>query len=185
MPEPLPGGQRVLFTASRIPIDRSRIGVLDLATREVSWLVEGGFFGRYVSSGHLLYVRGNRVYAVAFDPAGATVEGRAVAVVDDLSVSQAGGYAQVAVSSRGTLAYVTDSLARPPSELVWFDREGQRAPATNQLRRYLNVRLSPDEQSAALTIQGGRARTSGDAPLTRPGSADPEVCCNVEAQKLQ
>jgi len=77
-----------------------------------------------------------------------------LAVVDDLSVSQAGGYAQVAVSSRGTLAYVTESLARPASELVWFDREGQAAPATNQLRRYLNVRLSPDEQSAALTIQG-------------------------------
>jgi serine/threonine-protein kinase len=49
-PEPLPGGQRVLFTAFRTPVDRSRIGVLDLGTGEVRWVVEGGFFARYVSS---------------------------------------------------------------------------------------------------------------------------------------
>ncbi len=34
-PEALPGGRRVLLTAFRTPVDRSRIGVLDLATREV------------------------------------------------------------------------------------------------------------------------------------------------------
>ena len=153
-PEPLPGGQRVLFTAFRTPVDRSRIGVLDLATREVRWVVDGGFFGRYVSSGHLLYAKGQRLYALPFDPVAATAGGAAVAVVDDVHASQTSGYAQVAVSSRGTLAYVTESLGNPLRELVWIDRTGRAVAATSDLRRFMSASLSPDGRRAALTIQG-------------------------------
>ena len=153
-PEPLPGGQRVLFTAFRTPVDRSRIGVLDLATREVRWVVDGGFFGRYVSSGHLLYAKGQRLYALPFDPVAATAGGAAVAVVDDVHASQTSGYAQVAVSSRGTLAYVSESLGNPLRELVWIDRTGRAVAATSDLRRFLSASLSPDGRRAALTIQG-------------------------------
>ena len=153
-PDPLPGGQRVLFTAFRTPVDRSRIGVLDLATREVRWVVDGGFFGRYVPSGHLLYAKGQRLYALPFDPVTATARGAAVAVVDDVHASQTSGYAQVAVSSRGTLAYVTESLGNPLRELVWLDRTGRAVAATSDLRRFLSASLSPDGRRAALTIQG-------------------------------
>jgi serine/threonine-protein kinase len=153
-PEPLPGGRHVVFTAFRTPVDRSRVGVLDLRTREVSWLVEGGFFGRYAPTGHLLYAKGQRLYAAPFDAASATVKGPAVAVLDDLLVSQTGGYAAYAVSSRGALAYVTESLGNPQSQLVWLDREGKAAPATTERRLYRSVSLSPDGTQAALTIQG-------------------------------
>jgi serine/threonine-protein kinase len=153
-PEPLPGGKRVVFTAFRTPVDRSRIGVLDLATREVRWVVEGGFFGRYAPSGHLLYAKGQRLYAVPFDPATATAKGSAVAVVDDVHASQIGGYAQAAVSSHGTLAYVTESLGNPLRELVWLDRTGRAVAATSERRRFLSASLSPDGRRAALTIQG-------------------------------
>src|SRR5262249_5849662 len=39
-PEALPGGRQVIFTAFRTPVDRSRIGVVDLTTRQVRWIVE-------------------------------------------------------------------------------------------------------------------------------------------------
>jgi hypothetical protein len=77
-----------------------------------------------------------------------------VAVLDGLSVSQTGGFAQFAVSSRGTLAYLSESLAQPPCELLWIDRQGDAKPATTEQRRYLSARLSPDAKSVALTIQG-------------------------------
>ena len=160
-PEPLPGGQRVLFTAFRTPVDRSRIGVLDLATREVRWVVDGGFFGRYVSSGHLLYAKGQRLYALPFDPVAATAEGAAVAVVDDVHVSQTSGYAQVAVSSRGTLAYVTESLGNPLRELVWIDRTGRAVAATSDRRRFL-------ECQPLARRPAGRAHDPG----REPGSLD-------------
>ena len=153
-PQPLPGERQIVFTAFRTPVDRSRIGVLDLATREIGWVVEGGFFGRYVSTGHLLYAKGQRLYALPFDPATATAKGSAVPVLDDLNVSQTGGYAMAAVSSQGTLAYVTESLGNPLRELVWLDRTGRAAPVTSERRRYLSANLSPDGRQVALTIRG-------------------------------
>ncbi|MFT5050900.1 MAG: Tol biopolymer transport system component [Chlamydiales bacterium] len=153
-PEPLAGGRYVLFTAFQTPVDRSRVGVLDLETGETRWVVEGGFFGRYVSTGHLLYCKGTRLYAVRFDAQSATATGAAVAVLDDLMVSQTNALVVATVSSRGTLAYVTASLGDPLRELSWLDRSGVASPAVEELRRYTTVSLSPDDRQAALTIQG-------------------------------
>jgi len=153
-PDALPGGRRVVFTAFRTPVDTSRIGVLDLATREVKWVVEGGFFARWVPTGHLLYALGQRLYALPFDPAKLAATGPAVAVADDVLVSQTGGYAMAAVSSRGTLASVSESLGNPLREVVWLDRAGQATPALGEKRRYLSASLSPDDRQIALAIQG-------------------------------
>ncbi len=152
-PDPLPGARRVLFTAFRTPVDRSRVGVLDLATGEVRWLVEGGFFGRYVASGHLLYAKGQRLFALPFDAARAIATGPAVAVVDDLATDATGGYGMFAVSRQGTLAYVTESLGHPPRELVWADRAGHAQPAASERHRYTSASLSLDGRHAAVTIQ--------------------------------
>ena len=153
-PAPLPGERQVVFTAFRTPVDKSRIGVLDLATRKVKWVVEGGFFGRYVSTGHILYARGQRLYAVPFDAATATVKGAAVAVLDDVLVSQTSGFAMAAVSSRGMLAYVAESLGNPLRELVWLDRTGRASQAIGERRRFLSASLSPDDRQIALTVLG-------------------------------
>ncbi len=153
-PEPLPDAGQIVFTAFRTPVDRSRIGVLDLDTREVRWVLEGGFFGRYAASGHLLYARGQRLFAVPFDPETATVTGTAVDLVDDLRVSQTGGFAMFAASTRGDLAYVTESLGNPAGELMWLDRGGESHPAATQRERFLSVSLSPDNRRAAVTVQG-------------------------------
>jgi serine/threonine-protein kinase len=153
-PEALPGDRYVVFTAFRTPVDRSRLGVVDLSTGQVHWVVDGGFYGRYVSTGHLVFTRGQRLFAVPFDPATATVKGPAVAVLDDVLVSQTSGYSTFAVSSRGMLAYVSESLGNPLRELVWLDRAGRATPAADEPRRFQSVSLSPDDRQAALTIHG-------------------------------
>ncbi|MBK6406122.1 MAG: protein kinase [Holophagales bacterium] len=152
-PDLLPGDRKVIFTAFRTPVDKSRIGILDLSTREVKWVVEG-FFGRWVSTGHLLYALGQRLYALPFDPVTGTATGAAVAVLDDVLVSQTSGFAMAAVSSRGMLVYVSESLGNPLRELVWLDRAGRATPAIGERRRFLSASLSPDDRQAALTIQG-------------------------------
>jgi serine/threonine-protein kinase len=153
-PEQVPGGSWVLFTAFRTPVDSSRVGAVHLGTGEIRWLVDGGFFGRYSPSGHLLYARGQRLYALPFDPGSATLTGPAKAVLADLAVEQTGGFAFLAVSPQGTLAYAAESVAHPPSELVWLDRAGRAAPALGERRRFLSVALSPDDRQAALTVHG-------------------------------
>jgi serine/threonine-protein kinase len=152
-PDALPGERYIVFTAFRTPVDHSRVGVLDTSTSRVSWVVDG-FFGRYVPPGHLVYARGQRLYAVPFDAATATATGAPVAVLDDLLVSQTIAYGMFAVSSRGMLAYVTESLGNPLKELVWLDRAGRATPAVSERRRFLSVSLSPDDRTAALTILG-------------------------------
>ncbi|MGH9464894.1 MAG: TolB family protein, partial [Thermoanaerobaculia bacterium] len=152
-PEPLPDGRRIVFTAFRTPVDRSRIGILDLETGAIHWAVEGGFFGRYVPSGHLLYAKGKRLFALPFDPVTARATGPAVAMVDDLLTSHAGGFALTTVSKQGVLAYVTESLGEPPSELVWLDRSGRVELAGSERHRYWSASLSPDGRQAAVTIQ--------------------------------
>ncbi|MFT4543524.1 MAG: Tol biopolymer transport system component [Planctomycetota bacterium] len=153
-PRPLPGGRWVIYTGFRTPVDTSHISVLDLETGESRTLIEGGFDARYVETGHLLYGKGTRLYALPFDPVTATVTGAALVVLDDVSVEQINGTAVVSVSKHGTLAYVTVALGDPLRELVWFDRGGAASPAIDEQRRYKSVSLAPDDSQVALTIQG-------------------------------
>ena len=151
-PDLLPGSRWIIFTAFRTPVDTSRIGALNLETREIHWLVDGGFFGRYVKPGYLLYAKGQRLYALPLDAENATARGTAVPVLEDLLVEQTGGFAMFAVSDRGMLAYVTESLGHPLEELVWLDRTGRPTQAVPEKHRYLTVALAPDGQRAALTL---------------------------------
>ncbi|MFT7480772.1 MAG: WD40 repeat protein, partial [Gammaproteobacteria bacterium] len=105
-------------------------------------------------SGHLLYGKGSHLYALPFDPQTATATGASLQVIDDLMVNQTNATAMASVSSQGTLAFVTASLGIPLRELLWFDRSGASSPATEELRRYTSVSLSPDDRQLALTIQG-------------------------------
>jgi serine/threonine-protein kinase len=149
----LPSSDFVLFTGFRTPVDTSRVRAVSLSTGEVHDVVEGGFFGRYVP-GYLLYAKGGRLYAAPFDPARAVVSGPARAVLEDVYTSQIGGYALFDVSSDGTLAYVSASVGDAPRELVWVDRDGRVQALIPERRRFVDLSLSPDDRTVALTIQG-------------------------------
>jgi serine/threonine-protein kinase len=153
-PQILPGGKRALFTAFRSPIDEARVGVVSLETGEVRIVVEGGFFGRYAPSGHLLYVKEARLFAAPFDPERAVVTGPAKSVLDDMFAPPTEALSMFDVSADGTLAWVPGSAADPPRELVWVDRDGRTQPAHPELRRYKGVSLSPDGRSLVTAILG-------------------------------
>jgi serine/threonine-protein kinase len=151
-PQILPGGQAILFTAFRSPVETSRVGVVYPHTGELRVLVEGGLFGRYVPSGHLLYVRGDRLLAAPFDVERAVVTGPAKSILDDLFVSPTEALTLLDVSSEGTLAWLPGSVADPLRELVWVDRDGRTRPAIPELRRYRGASSSPDGRSLVTAI---------------------------------
>jgi serine/threonine protein kinase/Tol biopolymer transport system component len=153
-PQILPGGRTVLFTAFRTPLDTSRVEAVSLDTGQVRQVVDGGFFGRYVPSGHLLYVKGDRLFAVPFDPRKAAVVGPEKSVLDDVYAAQTDGSSPLDVSSDGTLAYVPGSVADAPRELVQVTRDGRWRPAIPETRRYRGVSVSPDGRFLATSIQG-------------------------------
>jgi len=69
-PQILPGGKAVLFTAhTRIVggFDEASIEVMSLGDRRQKTLQRGGTFGRYLPSGHLVYINRGTLFAVPFD----------------------------------------------------------------------------------------------------------------------
>jgi serine/threonine-protein kinase len=68
-PQILPGGQAVLYTDPVVTgvFDDGTIGVYSLKTGQRKVVQKGGYFGRYLPSGHLVYVHEGTLLAVPFD----------------------------------------------------------------------------------------------------------------------
>ncbi len=154
-PDHIPGSDALLFTSFRLPLSESRIELLDLSTGERRLLVENGIFGRFVASGHLLFVREDVVLAAPFDPQKLELTGAPVPVLEDAYVAPYEGNSQFTVSDSGTLIHAPASLLGPPREVVWFDRQGREEMVLEADRRYGAPSLSPDGRSIALTVDDG------------------------------
>jgi Tol biopolymer transport system component len=152
-PQMLPDGNHVLFTSFRSPAGRSRIELYSLDTGRRTVVVDGGFHARYMTTGHLLFVRSTTVMAVRFDSNRLATIGQPVPVLAGVAVSLAAGLAQVSVSNTGTLAYLTQAAVASPRQLVWLDRSGQVSPIGDARRRFEDPRISPDGRTIALTIR--------------------------------
>src|SRR5262245_21976400 len=80
----LPGSRAVIFTILKGPNlwDDTQIVVRSLETGQQTILLTGGSDGRYVSTGHLIYVRLGTLMAVPFDPVRLAVTVSATGVID-------------------------------------------------------------------------------------------------------
>ena len=105
-PQVLPNGEWVLFTAAAegTASDEGQIVAQSITTGERMLLIEGGHDGRYVPSGHLVYVSNNVLLAVPFDVDSLKVTGGQVPLVEGVRES-AGGAAYFDVSTTGSLVY--------------------------------------------------------------------------------
>ena len=122
----LPDRRHVLFTSFRSPAGRSRIEVYSLETGRRTVLVDGGFYGRYATRGHVLFARSTTVMAVRVDSNRLATIGQPLPVLAGVAVNLAAGLAHWSVSDTGTLAYLTQAAVASPRQLVWLDRSGQR-----------------------------------------------------------
>ena len=61
-PQVIAGRQAVLFTGGAA--DAPNVQVLSLSTRETKVVIPAGYCGRYVPSGHVIYVHRNTLFAV-------------------------------------------------------------------------------------------------------------------------
>src|SRR5262249_52375128 len=111
-PQLLPGGEFVLFIlyGPGATVEQGQVVAQKLGTSERHVLVEGARDVRYLTSGHLLYSRGNTLLAQATDPRTLTLSGEPVPVLDGVANAGATSPAvHFAVSSTGTLLYVPSS----------------------------------------------------------------------------
>ena len=150
----LPGGRHVLFTNYSSPIENARIEVLSLESGERKIVLEGSLFGRYVPSGHLIYMSRDALMATRFDFELMKVEGLPIPVSGDV-YANTDGYTSLAYADNGTLVYAPVTAMSPDRHLVWVDRDGNVERVDDNRRRYANPRLSPDGQRIAVAVEEG------------------------------
>jgi serine/threonine-protein kinase len=159
----LPGQRHVLFTVQHASLrnERGAIAVLSLQTGRWTTVFDGGVYGRYLPSGHLVFERNGTVLAVPFDVKTLKAAGSPVPVLNDVWYWSTSGNAGFDVSAGGTLVYANETSEPPGNALVWVGREGQVEPIAPDRRAYQTntAVLSPDGRRVAVTISGGRYDT--------------------------
>jgi serine/threonine-protein kinase len=152
-PQVLPGAQVVLFTAMNIG-GGATIEAQSLRTGERKILMRGGSYGRYVPTGHLLYLHQGTLYAASMDVKRLELTGPAVPVVEEVLSSASYGFAQADFSRSGTLVYVRGKPAR--QTLVWLDSTGHTQTLRATATEYNGtVRFSPDGKRLAVSVTEG------------------------------
>jgi serine/threonine-protein kinase len=157
MPAALPNGRGVLFSVARgRGAMASDIAVLDTRTGKHRVLLRGNV-PHYAASGHLLFVSdAGTLMAVRFDQERLTTSGEPVAVAEGVGVRGL-GRADLALSSGGTLAYITGAVGGSLRELVWAARDGRLTRVDSTWIQPINARaaLSPDGKRAAMSVANG------------------------------
>ena len=152
-PQWLPGDTAVLFT--NVTAGGTRIEMVDVKNGERSVIHEGGFYGRYVPTGHVLFVDGDAVFAMPFDADRLERTGSPMPVLEGVASFPAGGQAQYHVSDNGFLVYRPGSDELDPFPIAWADHSGRLETLWDEEGIYGSPRLSPDGRRLAVSVQRG------------------------------
>jgi serine/threonine-protein kinase len=151
----LPGGRAILYTA-RASDDwtQAQVVVQSIDGGHPRTLISNAADGRYVGTGHLLYMKLGTLMAVPFDPARLQITGAAVTMVEGVmqAVNMGLGFdetgaGEYVVAENGTLAYVVGGIhPNTNRQLVWVDRRGTESALREPPGPILTPRISPDGQ---------------------------------------
>jgi serine/threonine-protein kinase len=111
-----------------------------------------GAYGRYVPSGHLVYLQDSTLFAVAFDLQRLEAIGQPVPVIEGVMTADNVSAAQFAVSDTGTLVYVPGHSVTSDPPISWLDRAGTITTLTANARNWSYPRFSPDGHRLAIDI---------------------------------
>jgi Tol biopolymer transport system component len=154
-PQYLPDGKHLLFTVITKSGD-PQFALLDLASGAYKLIGRSGVNGKYVRSGHLVYVRAGTLFAVPFDLATQAITGGETPVVEGISQVGPDGTGDYAVSDEGLLVYFSAAANAQGTTLAWSDRNGKATPLPGQpTRSWGTGRLSPDGKFVANGITDG------------------------------
>jgi serine/threonine-protein kinase len=164
LPWPLPGGQAFLYTVRKRRWSWGDEEIVAQAFRGGTRkpVLTDGADARYLPTGHLVFMRQGKLFAVPFDPDRLEARGKPVPVLDEVAQAlsagntvRVSGAGQFAVASTGTLAWVSSPVVPyPDRELVSVDRAGHvtaLAAATRPFSAFM--RLSPEGRRLAVTVR--------------------------------
>jgi Tol biopolymer transport system component len=176
-PQFLPDGQHYLFTAWSGQSAARAIYVGALGSKEKTRVLAAESNAVYAGTGHLLFHRGNTVYAQPFDANTSVLSGEPVRVADPIGFDDGDGRGHFAASQNGVLAYFqaggpTGSGPQSDSSqwhLAWASRAGQLVDTPGPSGVYRGVDVSPDARRIAVHRH---EPTGGDIWVIEPSGSE-------------
>ena len=154
-PQILPGGEAVLATAGIVgSFEDANIVAVSMKTGEVRIVARGGYFGRYLPTGHLTYLHQGVLFGVPFDVKRLQARGTPIPVQEEIAGNTTSGGGQLDFSRSGTLVYLSGKSTGDVRALAWMDAAGKRVPLAILPGNVVTPRLSPDGKSVALSVNG-------------------------------
>ncbi len=151
-PQVLPGGKGVLLTAGNPGnFEPASLVVHSLEGDTRKLVHRGGYHGRYLPSGHLVFIHENTLFAAPFDLDRLELTGPPVPALAGVAARPSNGGAQFAFSLDGTLVYQRGDIDRATT-IQWMDGEGKHQPLRAAPGVYTGIRFSPDGGRLALSI---------------------------------
>ncbi len=155
----LPDGRHYLFMGRRGPDSGFVVRVASIDSTETKDLVESTAVGLYAPPGYLLFRREGSLVAQPFDPTTQELSGAAVPVAEHVGFNAITYQGLFSVSATGRLAYQASTVG---SDLVWFDRKGNRLRTEVSEREYNTVCLTADEKRIVYELATSR---TGDVDI--------------------
>jgi serine/threonine-protein kinase len=153
-PQLLDGGRLVLFSmmGPSMMWNDASIVLQDLKTGERTTIATGATYGRYVPTGHMVYIRADgTMEALPFNLRRRRVMGSAFTVAEGVRTGYWGGAGEFAISEAGTFVFVRGSSWQQ-HQLTWVDREGKVLGHVGPPVTAEGIRLSPDERYAVTYV---------------------------------
>jgi serine/threonine protein kinase/Tol biopolymer transport system component len=157
-PQFLPGGKAVLFTSSSHGQNYEDAGAIVqvLATGQKKKILQGGFYARYVASGHLVYMHDDTLFAVPFDLKRLETSGQPLPILEQVMNNNGTAGAQFSFSQAGLFVYVPGRGVANRFSIYWLTRDGKTQPLRETPASYSSPSFSPDGKFLASSISTGR-----------------------------
>jgi serine/threonine-protein kinase len=153
-PQFLPENKLVLYTASPgfSITENAQIVAQSTKSGARAVVVHGGHAGRYLPSGHLLFVRDGTLYAARFDAGRMSLAGPPVPLLEGMRDDLGAGGALYSASQTGLLVFASAPRNIRKDVLVWLDEAGKQKELHNTPGWYMHPRLSPDNRRLAFSV---------------------------------
>jgi serine/threonine-protein kinase len=160
-PQVLPGSKAVLFMSAAAGgttagFEDGDIVVYSIASGQRKTVQRGGFYARYLPSGHVVYMHEGTLFAVPFDLKRLEVTGQPAPILEGVLTTPGYAGAQFSFSETGSLAYIAGRAVGVNVSIYWMDREGKFTPLRQTPGNYTNPMFSPDGKRLALEINDGK-----------------------------
>jgi serine/threonine protein kinase/Tol biopolymer transport system component len=153
----LPDGRHFLFLGDAQTTENHHIRIGSLDSQETQILFTAVTRIVYAAPGYLLYVNQGALVAQPFDARSLKLSGEPMTVADHIAEVGDNHEFDFSVSDNGVLTYQSGSQK---SQLVWYDRAGNKLEPLGEADNYASVSISPDGKRAAAGLLDADGRQS-------------------------